>query len=513
MDKIIDFINKETNNKYSNLLFFGGILNKKTGTMQLEFMYSNKNEKGQENLEELRVLCKKYLKNYVDKVDIKFKSNSLTITDLKQHIIDAVSNIDELSNIEFQSIKIDFVGENTLVSIPYQDGSINENLISQICETIEQKILTDLNYKIECNFQNIQNQNVDILSSRKDKILEDNLIFEEMKHSKIVELQNVEAIYGEYDFKKAFIAGSFGDENDICVVGNVKNCSIREMRQKEGEETNKEPRKYMTFELEYDNQSTRCTWFFPKNVVIQELEIDSTIAVYGKIDEYNGRKSVRVSSLAKCTFVPPKKVWRKCPTNYRYIKPEPYEFTEQINLFFEDKKTDKKYLLENSFVVYDLETTGISPENCKIIDIGAFKIVDGRIVEKFCTFVNPECEIPEEASKVNRITNALVENSPTIEMALPDFYKFCYGSTIVGYNNIGFDDLFIDKEARKQFYNFENKRDDVFNIAKDKLKGLNNYKLSTVCNAMNVQLIDAHRATNDALATAKLFIKLVEKYY
>ena len=170
-------------------------------------------------------------------------------------------------------------------------------------------------------------------------------------------------------------------------------------------------------------------------------------------------------------------------------------------------------MLENSFVVYDLETTGINPKTNKIIDIGAFKVVNGKIVEKFCTFVNPECPIPEEASKVNRITNALVQDSPTIEMALPDFYKFCDGSILVGYNNIGFDDMFIDNEAHAQLYHFANKRDDVFNIAKKHLMGLSNYKLITVCNAMNVQLIDAHRAANDALATAKLFIKLVEKYY
>ena len=160
-----------------------------------------------------------------------------------------------------------------------------------------------------------------------------------------------------------------------------------------------------------------------------------------------------------------------------------------------------------------METTGINPETCKIIDIGAFKIVNGKIVERFSTFVNPECEIPEEASKVNRITNDLVKDAPTIEMALPDFYKFCYGSVIAGYNNIGFDDLFIAKEGKKQYYNFDNKRDDVIRIARANVPSLSNYKLSTVCKALDVPLVDAHRATNDALATAKLFIKLVEKYF
>ena len=269
----------------------------------------------------------------------------------------------------------------------------------------------------------------------------------------------------------------------------------------------------MVIELEYDGNKTRCVWFIPKNAEnVDLLSTGEIIAICGKVNEFNGVKSINVSSIAKCTFTPPQKVWRKCPSNYQYIKPEPCEFTEQINFFTLDEKTKNKYLLENTFVVYDLETTGISPETCKIIDIGAFKIVEGKIVEKFCTFVNPECEIPKEASKVNRITNTMVEGCPTIEMALPDFYKFCYGSIIVGYNNIGFDDLFINKEGKRLLYNFDNKRDDAFNIAKSNIGGLRNYKLSTVCQELNVPLIDAHRAANDALATAKLFIKLAEKY-
>ena len=76
----------------------------------------------------------------------------------------------------------------------------------------------------------------------------------------------------------------------------------------------------------------------------------------------------------------------------------------------------------------------------------------------------------------------------------------------------GFDDYFVNREGRRLKYNFDNKRDDAFVIAKQNLPGLKNYKLSTVCANQNVPLIDAHRASNDALATAKLFIKLAEKF-
>ena len=524
MDKILEFINKQTDNKYKNLLFFGGVFDKKSSAMQIEFSNLSKEQKTKENVEQLTVLCKQFLNGFVDKVVIKFHSNSLTMQEFKFFVQKTIVSREELHNVDTSKIDIDFCEDKTLVSINYPEGSINEAVLDFEKSEIEREIFEKLNQNVEiCFKKNVTESSV--LENRKDRLFEDNHIFEEMKKSQVVEIQNVEVLFGDFNCKKANLAGYFDyEENgDICSVGVVKACSIKEIKPKTSENTGNEtddeskqaekPKKYMVFELEYDGLKTRAVWFMPKNFEdFEPIALDTTIAIYGKINEYAGERSVRVFSFAKCTFVEPNKVWRKCPTAYQHVKPEPYEFAEQTNLFFDDKKTENKYLLENTFVVYDLETTGINTNTCKIIDIGAYKIVDGKIVEKFCTFVNPECEIPEEASKVNRITNVMVENSPTIEMALPDFYKFCYGSIIVGYNNIGFDDLFILREGKKQYYNFDNKRDDVFNIAKSKIGGLRNYKLSTVCQYENVPLIDAHRASNDALATAKLFIKLVEKY-
>ena len=509
MDKIIDFINTKTNNKYSDLLFFGGKYSKVKSKLYLQFLLKNSELKTKQNIQELTMLSKEYVGNLAKDVEIELKSNKLNMAEFKNTIVDIIREEEQFSNISESNIDFDFDSEKTVLNIKY-NLNVSQAQLEQLKTEIEEKIFNTISQEVICNFVNDMDNKTDVLSNRMDRILEDNMIFEEMKNAQIVDVNVVNKIYGEYEFKKAYIAGNFGDEADMSVVGFVKSCSIREIN-KEGET---ETKKYMSFELEYENSTVRCVWFLPKSIEEpKELEVGKSIVVYGKINIYHNEKSIRVSSLAEATFNPPKIVYRKCPSNYRFVKPEPYEFTEQIGLFFEEKKTEKSYLLENTFVVYDLETTGINSQTEKIIDIGAFKIVDGRIVEKFCTFINPEKEIPEEATKVNRITNAMVEHSPTIEMALPDFYKFCEGSILVGYNNIGFDDLFIDREAKNQFYKFENKRDDVFNIAKDKIKGLNNYKLSTVCNAMNVPLIDAHRAANDAVATAKLFIKLVEKYY
>lgn len=515
MDKIVEYINNQTNNKFQDLLFFGAIYNKSTSTMQLEFDLPTKEQKSKENLDEIEVLCKQYFGNLVQNLIVKFKNQNITMSKFKNIVLDKLSSYFHFGKSTLENIVFDFDSEIVKVIIFIYDNGLDENYADTI-DIIKSEIFELTNQKIDIVINIKETQNEDILELRKSQIIEDNFIFEEINKSKNVNLSNIDVLYGKFDANSGYLAGTnlngIADSN-VVIVGNVKSCNIREIKsKKDGDDTKK---KYMTIELEFEGEITRCVWFFTKDMKDepQEFAMDTTLAVLGKINDFNGQKSIRISSIASCSFVPPKKVWRKCPETYRYIRPEPYEFTEQTGFFFEDKITDKKYLLENTFVVYDLETTGISPETCKIIDIGAFKIVNGKIVEKFCTFVNPECEIPPEASKINRITNQMVENSPTIEMALPDFYKFCQGSIVLGYNNIGFDDLFIAKESKKQFYNFDNPRDDVFNIAKKNIFGLRNYKLSTVCQAMNVPLIDAHRASNDALATAKLFIKLVEKYY
>lgn len=516
MDKIIEFIKSKTDNMFDGLAFQKGIYKKNIDELCLNFSFDKPSEISENDKMFLTDICKEYVGDAVKSVKVNIKSNLLTATEIKDEIYKIIENFEELKNINKMSIEFNFDEDNILIKIPYNDGMIDCD-INQLKEDLQNDIYYQINYKVLVIFDKIEIKGTKMLDNKYEQIIEDNYLLEEIKNSQIVKIENIQNAYGEIVEDEAYLAGCYGDKEDIIVVGSVKNCRIKDIKPKEQDKENGKEEKlkqFMSFELEYEGLTTRCIFFSSKSSEnIDELVDGETYVVQGKVNEYNGQKSVRVSKIAKCSFVPPKKVWKKCPTDYKHIKPEPYEFMEQSSLFFEEEKTKNEYLLNNTFVVYDLETTGINTEFCKIIDIGAYKIVNGKIVEKFCSFVNPECEIPEEASKVNRITNAMVENSPTIEMALPDFYKFCYGSVIVGYNNIGFDDLFIKKEGKKQFYNFDNKVDDVFNIAKQKIGGLRNYKLSTVCEYENVPLIDAHRASNDALATAKLFIKLVEKYY
>ena len=108
------------------------------------------------------------------------------------------------------------------------------------------------------------------------------------------------------------------------------------------------------------------------------------------------------------------------------------------------------------------------------------------------------------------ITNDMVSNSPPIADVIQDFYKFCYGNILVGHNSLGFDNLFLQAAGRKNKYNFDMKQLDSFQLARQYVKGIKNYKLKTVATYFNITLDNAHRAIYDTIATAEVFIKLTD---
>ncbi|MDD2227314.1 MAG: 3'-5' exonuclease, partial [Clostridia bacterium] len=108
--------------------------------------------------------------------------------------------------------------------------------------------------------------------------------------------------------------------------------------------------------------------------------------------------------------------------------------------------------------------------------------------------------------EINGITNEMTENSPPAEEVIKDFYVFCKGAVLAGYN-VGFDMKFIEKTANKVGLKFENDVQDVMLLAQQNIH-IKNYKLKSVVKSLGISLIDAHRAYNDAFATAEVLLKL-----
>lgn len=164
----------------------------------------------------------------------------------------------------------------------------------------------------------------------------------------------------------------------------------------------------------------------------------------------------------------------------------------------------------NTYVVFDIETTGLSSINDKITEIGAVKVKDGIIIDRFSQLINPEKLIPDVVAELTGITNELVQNEPTIEVVIKDFYEFIKDSVLVAHN-AKFDISFIRRELQMNGLIFDFPILDTLVMSRALMPELKRFNLGTLCKKMGISLIGAHRAVNDAEATAELFIKLEDK--
>ena len=164
--------------------------------------------------------------------------------------------------------------------------------------------------------------------------------------------------------------------------------------------------------------------------------------------------------------------------------------------------------LQDSFVVFDLETTGFSPTRNRIIEIGAVKVEKGKITDRFSTFVNPEVAIPPRITDVTSITDDMVSDAPKIETILPEFLDFCKGCVLVAHN-AGFDYSFICKKGAEQGRDIHYTVVDTVGVARVLFPHLAKYTLDNVAKTMKISLVNHHRAVEDAEATAEIFEKMI----
>ena len=163
----------------------------------------------------------------------------------------------------------------------------------------------------------------------------------------------------------------------------------------------------------------------------------------------------------------------------------------------------------DTYVVFDIETTGFTPGSDAITEIAAVKVKNGEFIDEFSTFVNPERNIPKDVQELTHITPEMVKDAPKIEEALKGFLDFAKDCTIVAHN-ARFDTSFINYFAEKCGYEKPIHIIDTLAISREMFEGYENHKLGTIAENLGVELENAHRAINDARATAKVFVKMCE---
>lgn len=518
----LDYINKKTCNKFSFIRLKQVFFDRSINTCVVSFIYPREKDLTKSEKEEITSTVKDYIKidGAVDvRINKSYIEEELVMNQIKRFFEnnnpllcsslskdDVIVICDEIVRIKIflekslyeyflksniEKSLVDFLQKNfysqfEIIAVQREGSVVRESFLDERLRNIER--LSDVN---------------SLIQNSQDKYI----------------IQDKKIIVGEeITFNPRYI-NSINKEFDSCVVAGKINFltektykSKRTIKNKEGEEERIE-KPYFSFQIRDDTASIYAV-IFPSKANYHKMHLlknGDFVAVQGKIQKYNDNYEIMVKNISLCKVPSKQEVEKIADQNlivdYKYIRPQKYSSLRQTNLFDESRSLSIE-AKTGSFVVYDFETTGINLSNDEIIEIGALKIVNGEFSEVFTTLVKPKRPIPLEATKVNKITNEMVANCYSIEQVIRDFYLFCKGSQMVGYNSIAFDSVFLDRAGKLVGINFNNNQIDAFMLAKQKLKGLKNYKLGTVAKYLEVSLIDAHRALNDVIATAEVFLKL-----
>ena len=197
----------------------------------------------------------------------------------------------------------------------------------------------------------------------------------------------------------------------------------------------------------------------------------------------------------------------------RLKEDDPFKIIYGVEGYFVDDLGDliidsKGQSLMDSYVVFDIETTGFNSVNDRIIEIGAVRVVEGEIKETFSEFVNPERPIPYKITQLTTITDDMVKDAGTIEEILPQFLKFCEGSVLVAHN-AGFDTGFIRENAKRLNLPYDHTVVDTLGLARCLMGHLGKFTLDNICKHLNIILETHHRAVDDATATGKIFVEFI----
>ena len=199
---------------------------------------------------------------------------------------------------------------------------------------------------------------------------------------------------------------------------------------------------------------------------------------------------------------------RKKDPNFKLIYGvEAYFVDDMIPIVYGSGRGD---LMETEFVVFDIETTGLSPKEDKIIEISAVKVKGGMIGESFDTFVDPGVPIPKKITELTSITDSMVEGAPDQNTAVKRFLDFVKDRPLVAHNGHNFDIRFIRNAAKAAKCSFISTYIDTLPLAQSLFAGLRNYKLDTIARHLELGEFDHHRADADTRILAEIFIKCVE---
>lgn len=519
-------LNRLTDNKY-DFTFKNAVLDSSTAVCSVEFYYKD----GSILSQEIKDLCHSIVTDFLP------RGYTYNITFIKNFIstesISAFVNNFFKTNCASLSVKLDNVIADSY-QIFLQIDQLQEGYIKdkKIVQTLISALKEHFGVEFNVFIQYINNM-IDF-----SKVDEPTGQIEEVK-TKYIEVSNTESLFGEsINSKATYIRDSKTIGNTVCVCGYVRDFKKTYTKPKVQEGQNAEDvEKYFSQEVpihERKEAGQRARYKFSiedftgsvpvfmyasidQTQLLDKLDNGKSVIVVGEIveDKFNEDISLKPKQISLCTL--PSKWeeeidYKTEKSFYEFVTPEEMVYTDQVGFFsMVDERQVAPYLQNHDVVVFDFETTGLNPyAGDKIIEIGAVKIVNGAIVQKFQSYIDPEMKIPEESFKVHHISQDMVVGKPKAHQVLQDFYKFTRGCVLTGYN-VDFDLGFLIKQGKESRFNFDNPKFDIYkDLAQKYIKGIKNYKLGTVAKHLGIALDNAHSAIYDTIATAEVLIKLAD---
>ena len=424
---------------------------------------------------------------------------------VRQKILEAIKN-------NFKALSVTVAEEDVAVqktelgfefTISGIHGIVNDEICTAIAEYLKRNFCGDFFGKCVENRKNALDIEVDEEH--------ENVEFE--MPVRYFNISKFSLLEGSEKQKTAVYISDLNFEGDnVVVCGTIEDISERKYVNKKNQE-----KTYYNYTLNDGTASLRVTYFPRVKSIdkIRPLKVGDSIVCTGKTEQFNGAlrytaNKIDLGSVPE-KFVPEKRASKPVPQFYSTVKPQPFTDIAQTDMF--NTVMVPECMKNKTFVVFDLETTGLNSTAASgnmdaIIEIGAYKIVDGVICESFNTFVNPQRKLPSDIISLTGITDDMLKDAPTYEEVMPDFFKFCHGSILVGHNVIGFDFKFVDYYCSKLGYILERNMIDTVPLAQGILR-LSNYKLNTIADHFKITF-NHHRAIDDALVTAKIFLELIK---
>jgi DNA polymerase III epsilon subunit family exonuclease len=189
-----------------------------------------------------------------------------------------------------------------------------------------------------------------------------------------------------------------------------------------------------------------------------------------------------------------------------------FKFIDERTVELQNDDSESRLLAELDYVAVDLEATGAKMPPNRIIELGAYRIAKGRIVDKFLTLVNPEIPIPRFVIALTGITNEMVKAAPVFADVAPKWLDFV-GDAVLIAHNAPFDTSFLNHEVSRVYpgHRMINAHLCTVKLSRRVFPGLTNYRLETVADHFSIPIAARHRAGSDALATAEVFLHLLSR--